>query len=243
VQRKFADFSDLFALSFVWMSEVSMRRDGQTDFQFPESRGGSREGAGRKRTSACSRVAHRTREALNSRNPLHITLRLVRNLPSLREGRAHRAFLDALPAGADRFGLRVIHYSVQSNHVHLVCEVSDEKALAKGMKGVCVRIARAVNKVWKRTGSVFDDRYHCRALTSPREVRNVLVYVLQNAHRHGMRLLGGIDPYSSASWFAGWKRKSPALEAAMRWCPLPRARSWPLTEGWTLHGLLEPIAG
>jgi REP element-mobilizing transposase RayT len=242
MRRIFALFRDIIELPFVYMSEVSMRRDRQSSFPFPESRGGSRKGAGRKPSTSRSRVAHRKREELNPRHPVHVTLRLVRNLPTLREGRAHRAFLDALAAGADRLGLRVLHYSAQSNHVHLVCEAIDERALARGMKGVCVRIARALNRLWKRKGSLFDDRYHFRALTSPRAVRNVLVYVLQNAHRHGMRLFCGIDPYSSASWFAGWKRRSAAFEAVMRWCPFPRARTWLLSEGWTLHGLLEPIA-
>jgi hypothetical protein len=172
-----------------------------------------------------------------------VTLRLARDLPTLRNGPAHRVLLDSLAAAADRFGLRVIHYSAQANHVHLVCEATDERALARGMKGLCVRIARGLNRLWRRTGAVFDDRYHRRALSSPREVRNVLAYVLQNAHRHGMRLLGGIDPFSSATWFDGWKRKSAAFEAVMRWCPFPKARTWLLAEGWTLHALLELTAG
>ena len=218
-----------------------MRRERQASLPFPKPRGGPRRGAGRKRVAARARVEHRAREPLKHRHPVHVTLRLAHGLPSLRQGPEHRALLDAIAAGSDRHGLRIVHYSAQSNHVHLVCEAADERALSRGMKGVCVRIARALNRLWRRKGSVFGDRYHCHVLRTPIEVKNVLSYVLQNAARHGMRLLGGIDPFSSGSWFDGWKRKSPTYELVMRWCPLPRARTWLLTLGWTHHGKLEPI--
>jgi hypothetical protein len=71
------------------------------------------------------------------------------------------------------------------------------------MQGLKVRIAKALNKFWKRRGTVFSDRYHARILRTPREVRRALLYVLQNARRHGMRLLG-VDPCSSGAWFDGW---------------------------------------
>src|SRR5204863_9277085 len=87
----------------------------------------------------------------------------------------------ALVAGADRFGMRLVELAVMSNHVHLICEADDERALARGMKGLCVRIARALNRLWGRVGSVFNDRYHAHALKTPREVRNALNYVLHNA--------------------------------------------------------------
>ncbi len=218
-----------------------MRRERQASLPFPEPRGGRRRGAGRKRVAVRPRVAHCAREKLKHRHPVHVTLRMRSGLPTLRQGPAHRALLNAIAAGSDRHGLRIVHYSAQSNHVHLVCEAADERALARGLKGVCVRIARASNRLWRRKGSLFDDRYHSRALCSPREVKNALSYVLQNAQHHGLCIDGGIDPFSSGSWFDGWKRKSPTFELVMRCCPLPRARTWLLTLGWTHHGELEPI--
>ena len=52
--------------------------------------------------------------------------------------------------------------------------------LLLGARGLSIRVARAVNRHLERRGKVFGDRYHPRSLTTPREVRTALVYVLQN---------------------------------------------------------------
>ena len=61
------------------------------------------------------------------------------------------------------------------------------------------------NRLWKRLGKVFDDRFYDRVLRTPREVRNALAYVLDNARRHGVVIgPGEPDPFSSGRWFDGW---------------------------------------
>jgi REP element-mobilizing transposase RayT len=177
---------------------------------------------------------------LSKHVPVHVTLRLEQGQPTLRQGRSHRVLLDVLSAAAEKHGVRILHYSAMSNHVHLVCEAEDARALSRGIQGLCVRIARALNRLWNRAGNVFADRFHSRQLRTPREVRNALKYLLLNARHHGIALVGGIDPYSSASWFDGWTRRSPAFEAVMRHFPLARARSWLMTTGWKKCGLLDP---
>src|SRR4029079_2153627 len=87
-------------------------------------------------------------------------------------------------AGCARAGFRLVHYSLQGNHAHLIVEVRDRGALGCGMKAIGARLARAVNRVAGRTGRVLADRYHSRLLDTPREVRNALRYVLLNARRH-----------------------------------------------------------
>jgi hypothetical protein len=57
---------------------------------------------------------------------------------------------------------------------HLIVEADDENALGRGMKAIGSRLARAVNRVFRRSGAVLVDRYHLRALRTPREVRNAL---------------------------------------------------------------------
>lgn len=111
-------------------------------------------------------------------------------------------------------------------------------SLARGVQGLSVRIARALNRAWGRRGRVFADRYHSRALHTPREVRNALAYVLNNAHKHAARS-NGIDPYSSGAMFDGWRE--PVLRARTSTTALPvvRARSWLLTTGWRRHGLVS----
>jgi REP element-mobilizing transposase RayT len=176
---------------------------------------------------------------LSKHVPVHVTLRLAPGLPTLRQGRSHHALLRSLGAAADRHGLRILHYSAQSNHVHMVCEAEDARSVSRGLQGLCVRIAHALNQLWKRAGSVFADRFHCRQLKTPTEVRNALKYVLMNAAHHGIRCSGGIDSFSSGSWFDGWSRPTGTLELALRSCPFPRARTFLMTKGWRKRGLID----
>jgi len=96
-----------------------------------------------------------------------------------------------------------VHHSIQSNHLHLIVEADDRSSLTSGLRGLLVRIARASNRLWKRSGRVFADRFHEHELREPREVRNALVYVLQNLRKHGITLAGP-DPLSSGPEFDGW---------------------------------------
>jgi REP element-mobilizing transposase RayT len=163
-------------------------------------------------------------------------MRVAPGLESLRRRRTYAVVRDALAAGASRHGLRLVHYSVMTNHLHLVCEAHDEQALGRGIKGVCVRIARALNRIWERLGRVFADRYHAHVLKSPREVRNALAYVLRNAAHHGIHP-AGLDPCSSGAWFDGWRGSTPGVRGVLT-SPLPTARTWLLVHGWRRHGLI-----
>jgi REP element-mobilizing transposase RayT len=150
-----------------------------------------------------------------------------------------RAFECSLAQASERGDFRVVHYSLQSNHVHLLVEAASRGALARGMKAVGARLARAVNRVFRRVGPVLADRYHLRVLKTPREVRNAIRYVLLNARHHASRLVGKarLDPASSARWFDGWKHEGPTDGGH---CPVARARTWLLAVGWRRHGLIDP---
>ncbi len=205
----------------------------QEVFEF-KSWGGARKGAGRKRQGERARVSHRTREKLASRFPVHVTTRLRSGLPSLRRVRERRVLERAFGAGSDRFGFRLTEYSIQSNHLHLLVEAKDRNALTRGMQGLSIRVAKSLNKLWRRQGKVFADRYHDRILRTPREVRNALVYVLKNHARHGIRLLG-VDAWSSGRWFEGWKEsRGVPLTLAPR--AIARTRTWLLNVGWRRRG-------
>ena len=80
--------------------------------------------------------------------------------------------------------MRVVHFSVQSNHLHLICEADNKQSLARGMQGLKISLARRLNAQWKRSGQVFLERYHRTDLTSPLQLRNAIRYVLQNVIRH-----------------------------------------------------------
>jgi hypothetical protein len=123
---------------------------------------------------------------------------------------------------------------VQRDHLHLIVEAEDGRALSRGIQGLAIRLAKALNRVLCRRGRVWGDRYHVRALSTPREVRKALVYVLQNWRKH-MPGIRGLDPCSSAVWFSGWRRAIPT-EAARS--PVVAPRSWLAAVGWRRLGLI-----
>jgi REP element-mobilizing transposase RayT len=214
-----------------------MKREVQTMLGFPQW-GGKRKGAGRKRKAPRPRVEHRPRPKITKHVPVHVTLRLLEGLPTLRRPETHAVLVDALAAGTERLGMRVVHYSAMSNHLHLLCEASDAASLSKGMQGLCIRVARALNRHWNRSGPVFDDRYHSRPLRSPAEVHRALGYLMRNATHHGILPEGVVDPFSTAGCFDGWEGGRFKRRAT----PLSEPESWLLESGWRQHGLftLDP---
>jgi putative transposase len=141
---------------------------------------------------------------------------------------------DALGAAStERF--RLLHFSIQGDHVHLLIEADDATAFARGVRGLAIRVAKAVNRVLGRRGRVWADRYHSRLLRTPREVRNALVYVLANFRKH-VRGARGLDARSSARWFDGWRGGvAPTLTGS----PVVAARTWLARTGWRRHGLID----
>ena len=194
--------------------------------------GGARAGAGRK-PGGRRTVAHRARPVHRARHPVHVTLRARTGLPSFREQAIFGEMTRGIAASSSG-AVRVVHFSVQTNHVHLVVEAHDARALSSGMLGLAVRLARAINRVLRVGGSVWKERYHAHALETPREVRNALVYVLMNAKKHGARLTG-IDRFSSAQWFEGF------AELPSSTSPPPTAvpETWLARYGWRRHGLIR----
>lgn len=223
------------------------RAPAQQEFVF-RTHGGPRKGAGRPRQTTRPRVEHRTRARVLAREPQHVTLRLRREVGYLRSDRARRAVYRSLSRGCERFETRTVYFSLQGDHVHLVVESMDQRSLSRAMKGLSVRIARALNKVIGRRGAAFADRYHARGLGSPREVRNAIAYVLCNYRHHAAQkriFLGRwwIDPCSSGWYFGGWRgrRGSPVQGSWVHDRSAPRLAeptTWLLEIGWQRAGLI-----
>ncbi|MEW6272832.1 MAG: transposase [Thermodesulfobacteriota bacterium] len=198
--------------------------------------GGARRGAGRKLDPGRRpSVPHRARPRHDARHPALVTLRAQRGVAWLRSPTAYRAMVAAL-SGASRGDFRVAHYTVQSDHVHLIVEAEDRDALSRGMRGLAIRCALAVNRALRRTGALWADRYHASALRTPRAVRNALVYVLANARKH-LGAVAGLDPCSSARWFDGFREPVP-IKLQLP-APTRPPRTWLLRVGWRRHGLLS----
>lgn len=167
---------------------------------------------------------------------MHVTLRARRGLPPFRERVLFRA-IRARIAAASGDAFRVVQFSVQDNHVHLLVEAEDGRTLARGVQGLAIRIARGLNGLLGVRGRVWGDRFHSRELTTPRAVRNALVYVLMNAKKHGHIGASRLDALSSAPWFDGFARCIAPSEDAP---PVSAPRTWLAGVGWRRRGLIRP---
>ncbi len=197
--------------------------------------GGARKGAGRKRTVR-SRVPHRRRKGFARSHPLHVTTKCLSGLPSLRARRTAAELMEKIAEGSERKGFRLVHYSLQRDHIHMIVEADDRASLASGMKGLLVRLARTLNRLWDRTGAVFK-RFHDQVLASPRQVRNALRYVLLNARKHRERIpTNRPDPLSSGAAFDGWKHVRRTSPRRRLTAP---ASSWLLRTGWLHWGRIS----
>ncbi len=215
----------------------------------PDGRhGGWRPNAGRPKKPGS--VSHGVRPDEPSRFPRHVTLRVADGAPSLaREGlmKVIRGAIRDSQRPAGRSGFRIVEFNVLGNHLHLIVEAGGKRALASSIAGLEVRVARRVNAALGRRGKLFPERYHARALRTPREVRNALRYVLLNRKHHAAEQRFArtwIDACSSAAWFTGWAAPVRADEPWKRELlalPAPTAppETWLLATGWKRHGLLR----
>lgn len=156
-------------------------------------------------------------------------MRAREDVPSLRGDMEFAAMLRSLVKGSKEW-FRVVEFSVQTDHVHLIVEADSRLALIRGVQGLAVRCAKAINRELGRRGKVWASRYHARRLATPREVRKALAYVLLNFCKH-LGASPGIDPRSSGVWFEGWVGWKPRAPS-----PLARPRTWLLVLGWRQAG-------
>jgi putative transposase len=176
-------------------------------------------------------MPHLTRPAIDSRYPLQVTIRATPGLPSLRSPRVFGALRHAIArASVDRF--RVIHFSIQQDHGHFIVEGDEPRRARGGVHGLAIRLALAVNRALGRKGKVVGDRYHARPLTTPRQMRTSMVYVLLNFRKH-LRAPACIDPRSSGPHFSGWQR-APAAPGVPPATAFPC--TWMASIGWRRAG-------
>src|ERR1043165_9624116 len=175
------------------MAGVKRSNEQQQLTLLPErgKRGGKRRGAGRPPNGPRAGSPHKTRPFLHARYPVHVTLRAISAVGTLRRRCVYRAIREATLTTAPREDFRIIHVSIQHNHVHLLVEANDKHALAAGMKGFQISAAKHINAEIsrgkpgpRRRGAVFPDRYHAEIITSPTQARHALNYVMDNFRKH-----------------------------------------------------------
>jgi len=218
-----------------------------------EKKGGKRRGAGRPPKGERAGAPHKERPFHHARDPVHVVLRTVRAVGNLRRRCVYHAIRKATRTTARREDFRIVHLSLQHDHVHLLVEADDKAALASGMQGFQISAAKHLNAAIskgrsgpRRRGSVFPDRYHRVEITSPRQTRNALSYVLNNWRRHqadlSERARGWhLDWYSSGPLFRDWQEhggEAVLLEPPPNYVPLfvHPPKTWLLSVGWKKSG-------
>jgi putative transposase len=180
--------------------------------------GGKRKGAGRKPNGEKAGVVHLTRACVK-KGPVHVNWRMRLGTWNLRQAKCFKAIKAAIGAARDRFGMRINHFSVQGNYIHFIVEAESNDALARGMQGLGVRIAKALNRVMKKSGKRLADRYHSHVLRTPTEVRHAVRYVLKNHLKHlDSAQIGWMDDFSS-------EKHRAATVTPVSW--LLGGRGWP----------------
>jgi REP element-mobilizing transposase RayT len=183
-------------------------------------RGGKRRGAGRKPQGRRAGVSHKARPKFDKPAAIHVTLRVADDVWNLRSRRCFELIEACFADALGRFGLRIVEFTVLGNHMHLIVEADSDSALTRGMQGLAIRVAKALNRLMDRSGSVFADHYHSRLLKAPTELVNAIAYVLGNhSHHHGGT--PGADRFSSASY-----------DPESRHRVLADPRTWLLKGGW-----------
>src|SRR5215475_13131915 len=218
--------------------------------------GGKRRGAGRPPKGKRAGSSHKERPFLHARYPVHVVLRVVGAVGNLRRRCVYQAIREATLTTARREDFRIVQLSIQRTHVHLLVEANDKLALARGMQGFQISAAKHLNAAIskgkpgpRRRGVVFPDRYHAEIITSPRQARHALSYVLSNWRRHqedrkAPMSAWTIDWFSSAVMFPGWAEYG---EEAFMWRgpatydPLVvyQPKTWLLREGWKKAGAIS----
>jgi REP element-mobilizing transposase RayT len=218
------------------------RRRGKKPGPKPKGRAGSR---------------HKVRPELKARHPVHIVLRVVAAVGNLRRRATYKAVREATLTTARREDFRIVHLSIQRNHLHLLVEADHKGALASGMQGFQISAAKHLNAAiskdrsgLRRRGPVFPDRYHAEIITTPTQARHALNYVINNWRKHredraAMAQSWKIDPFSTAILFPGWEeygdqaflwRGPPTYDPLVAYQP----RTWLLREGYKRGG--SPIS-
>src|SRR5262245_57002657 len=237
-------------LHHITLSRLPIRRKGvialfKMMVEAKKTHGGARRGAGRPRSGLRRGGPHRARPALSHYHPVHVTLRTERDVPRLRQGCIYRALRRVLVRYLGRGDFRIVHISIQHNHIHLIVEAADARALTRGMQSFAINAARAVNTGYGHIGKVFAYRYHATQIRTARYARNAISYVVNNWRRHREDFFDGrtraaqLDPYSSAVSFTGWTRRF-ATPANYTPLPVSQPETDLLRTDWLRFGRIDP---
>jgi REP element-mobilizing transposase RayT len=150
-----------------------------------------------------TRVYHRSRPELPKAKPVHVTIKTNKNvIPNLRSKVLYKQIRQSMKR-ARILGIRIIHFSVQRDHVHLLIEADNKQQLGESMRVLSISLTKRLSHVLKRKVKALKSRYHLHVLKSLQEIKNAKNYILSNGQKHGTS--DAHDFYSSAISFSDFR--------------------------------------
>ena len=160
-----------------------------------------------------------------------ITQRFRKGVGNARTRRHLQAFEEVLLYKQDPERLRVIEYSLQRDHDHLIVEVPEGRpGLASALRGMHGALAKRWNGLWGRKGAVFGECDEL-PLVRARMAGNAVRYVIWNGYHHDETGIG-FDRGSSARWSEAWGGDVPARMEGRTLKPVFAARTGLLREAY-----------
>ena len=92
-------------------------------------------------------------------------------------------YLSLLKEYTDKWDSPILAYCLMSNHVHLLTRPREEESLYKMMQGVTLCYTQYMNRKYKRTGRLWESRYHSCIVDKEQYMWAVARYIEQNPTR------------------------------------------------------------
>ena len=107
-------------------------------------------------------------------------------------------YLSLLKKYSEKWNSPILAYCLMSNHIHLLTKPKEEESLYKMMQGVTLCYTQYINRVYKRTGRLWESRYHSCIVDKERYLWAAARYIEQNPVRAKMVKKAEDFSYSSA---------------------------------------------
>lgn len=126
----------------------------------------------------------------------HITMRAVNREDIFRDEDDYNEFLTMLKLYKSLFHFEVYAYALMTNHIHLLIKEGDE-CISNTMKRITIKFVMWYNRKYKRTGNLFQGRFHSEPIDNETYLLAAFRYITQNPlHAHMEKEVGNY-PWTS----------------------------------------------
>ncbi|MDZ4383721.1 MAG: transposase [Thermodesulfovibrionia bacterium] len=109
-----------------------------------------------------------------------------------------KKYLSLLKEYSGKWDAYILAYCLMSNHVHLLARPTRNESLYKMMQGITLCYTQYFNRTYKRTGRLWESRYHSCVVDKEKYLWAVARYIEQNPVRAKIVKKADDYPYSSA---------------------------------------------